>query len=139
MNVEIFALCDYAADYGGKFTVVGTFDSIFAQQLPAVHPYCSIAVRLRFEKIEEGQKRVRISVCDEDGKPVLQPIEIPITVTVPPDSSSQTVQVVGNIGGLKLEQYGEYSIDIAIDGRREAGIPLFVKPAPRQHQSQSRG
>src|SRR5262245_38438823 len=73
MKVELFALCDYAADYGGKLTVVGIFDSIFAKQLPAVHALCCVAVKLRFEKIEEGEKRVRLSISDDDGKPVLQP------------------------------------------------------------------
>ena len=38
MKVELFALCDFASDYGGKLTVVGIFDSIFTKQMPAVHP-----------------------------------------------------------------------------------------------------
>jgi hypothetical protein len=29
---------------------------------------------------------------------------------------------------LKLPKFGEYSIDLAIDGRHEASFPLFVKP-----------
>jgi hypothetical protein len=33
---------------------------------------------------------------------------------------------------LKLPNYGEYSIDLGIDGRHEASIPLFVRPAPGQ-------
>jgi hypothetical protein len=31
---------------------------------------------------------------------------------------------------LKLPKFDEYSIDLAIDGRHEASIPLFVKLSP---------
>ena len=127
MKVELFALCDFAADYGGKLTVVGTFDSIFAKQMPAVHPHCCLAVKLRFEKIEEGQKRVRLSISDDDGKAVLPPMEIPINVAMPKDARSNTIQVVANIAGMKIETYGEYSIDLALDGRHEGSIPLFAR------------
>ena len=127
MKVELFALCDFAADYGGKLSIIGTFDSIFAKQMPAVHAQCCLAVRLRFEKIEEGQKRVRLSITDDDGKLVLPAMEIPINVVMPPDAGSNTIQVVANIGGMKLETFGEYSIDLALDGRHEASIPLFAR------------
>lgn len=127
MKVELFALCDFAADYGGKLTVVGTFDSIFAKQMPAVHAHCCLAVKLRFEKIEEGQKRVRLSISDDDGKAVLPPMEIPINVVMPPEARSNTIQVVANIAGMKIETYGEYSIDLALDGRHEGSIPLFAR------------
>ena len=35
----------------------------------------------------------------------------------------------GRIQQLRLPRVHEYSIDLAIDGRQEASIPLFVKPA----------
>lgn len=127
MKVELFALCDFAADYGGKLSVVGIFDSIFAKQMPAVHAHCCLAVKLRFEKIEEGQKRVRLSISDDDGKAVLPPMEIPINVAMPPDARTNTIQVVANIAGMKIESFGEYSIDLALDGRHEASIPLFAR------------
>jgi hypothetical protein len=131
MKVELFALCDFAADYAGKLNVIGVFDSIFAKQMPAVHPHCCIAVKLRFEKIEEGQKRVRLSVSDADGKSILPPIEIPVTVSMPPHIHTNTIQVVANIGGLKIERFGEYSIDLAVDSRHEASIPFFAQQMPQ--------
>jgi hypothetical protein len=127
MKVELFALCDFAADYGGKLNVVGMFDSIFARQMPAVHQHCCLAVKLRFEKIEEGAKKVRLSISDDDGKAVLPPIEIAINVAMPPEARTNAIQVVANIGGMKIDAFGEYSIDLAIDGRHEGSIPLFVR------------
>jgi len=54
MKLELFTLCDFAADYGGKLSVVGIFDTLGAKQVPAVHPQCAVAAKMRFEKIEEG-------------------------------------------------------------------------------------
>ena len=127
MKVELFALCDFAADYGGKLSVVGVFDTIFARQMPAVHQHCCLAVKLRFEKIEEGQKRVRLSISDDDGKLVLPAMEIPINVVMPPDARTNSIQVVANIGGMKIDAFGEYAIDLALDGRHEGSIPLFAR------------
>lgn len=127
MKVELFALCDFAADYGGKLSVIGVFDSIFTKQMPAVHPHCCIAVKLRFEKIEEGPKKLRLSISDDDGKLVLPAMEIPVNVVMPPESRSNTIQVVANIAGMKIDTYGEYSIDLALDGRHEGSIPLFAR------------
>jgi hypothetical protein len=131
MKIEVFALCDFAADYSGKFNVVGVFDALNATQLPAIHPYCCVAVRMRFQKIEEGSKRAKLSICDQDGKALLPPIEVAMNVTLPPGSDSNTIQVVGNISGMKLERFGEYSIDLAIDGRHEGSLPFFVRQAQR--------
>jgi hypothetical protein len=124
-------LCDFAADYGGKLSVMAVFDTLFARQTPVVHPHCCIAVKLRFEKIEEGQKRLRLSVTDADGKPVLPAVESPLEVAMPASEHTSTVQVVANIGGIKFESFGEYSIDLAIDGRQEGSIPLFVRAHPQ--------
>ena len=114
MKIELLALADFAADYGGKLSVVGIFDTIFARQMPAVHPHCCLAVKIRFFREEEGQKRLRIQICDDDGKLVLPAMEIPI-------------QVVANIAGMKIETFGEYSIDLELDGRHEGSTPLFAR------------
>ena len=38
----------------GKLNLLGAFDTIYTQQLPAVHPQCSIALRLTFGHEDEG-------------------------------------------------------------------------------------
>ena len=127
MKIELLALADFAADYGGKLSVVGIFDTIFARQMPAVHPHCCLAVKLRFDKDEEGQKRLRLSICHDDGKLVLPAMEIPITVAMPADAQTNTIQVVANIAGMKIESFGEYSIDLELDGRHQGSSPLFAR------------
>ena len=127
MKIELLALADFAADYGGKLSVIGMFDTIFARQMPAVHPHCCLAVKLRFDKDEEGAKRLRLVICDDDGKLVLPAMEIPIQVAMPPDAPTNTIQVVANIGGMKFDAFGEYCIDLELDGRHEGSSPLYIR------------
>src|SRR5215212_1478471 len=138
MKVEIFTLCDAAtADAGGKLNILGSFDRINAGSIPVTHPLCALAIKMRFERLEEGQKRVRISFMDSDGKPTMPTLDANTQVGFPQDEHSVTACLVLQIQQMKLPNFGEYSIDLAIDGRHEASIPLFVRPIPGQPQQPS--
>ena len=127
MNIQIAVLCDAATDYSGKLNILGTFDTIITSQLPAVHPQCSIALRLAFSKIEEGSHKVKMNFVDEDGRFVMPSIDMPVDVVVPNELNFLVRNFVINIQQLKFERPGQYSIDVAIDGRQETSIPLLVR------------
>jgi len=127
MNIQVAVLCDAATDYGGKLNILGTFDTIITRDLPAVHPQCSVALRLSFTRIEEGTHKVRMNFVDEDGKFVMPSIDMPVDVAMPADVNFLVRNFVITIQQLKFEKPGQYSIDLAIDGRQEASIPLLVK------------
>ena len=127
MNVQIAVLCDAATDYAGKLNLLGTFDTVVTQQLPAVHPQCSVALRIVFSKVEEGQHKVKMNFVDEDGRFVMPSIDIPVDVMLPPDANFVARNFLINIQQLKFEKPGQYAIDIAVDGRQETSIPLQVK------------
>ena len=130
MNIEAFLLCDCATESGGKLNVLGAFDNIFAKKMPVVHPACAIAIRIRFEKIEEGGHNVRVDVIDEDGKAIIPRLEGNITVKVGADVGSSVANLVLNIQRLKFENYGQYRIDVAIDGQVRGTLPLRVIEPP---------
>ena len=128
MKVEIFTLCDAAtSDSGGKLNILGSFDRLNVGCIPVTHPLCALAIKMRFERLEEGQKRIGISFVDSDGNAVMPTLDAATQVVFPQDDSSVTASLVLQIQQLKLPRFGEYSIDLAIDGRHEASIPLFVK------------
>jgi|SRR5436190_3961152 len=127
MNIQVAVLCDAATDYGGKLNILGTFDTIITRDLPAVHPQCSVALRLSFTRIEEGQHKVRMNFVDEDGKFVMPSIDMPVDVAMPAEVNFLVRNFVITIQQLKFEKPGQYSIDVAIDGRQETSIPLLVK------------
>jgi hypothetical protein len=127
MDLQIAVLCDAATDYGGKLNLLGTFDTIMSHQFPAIHPQCSIALRITFSRIEEGSHKVRISLMDEDGRAIMPSIDIPADVMFPSDGNFLSRNFILNIQHLKFERAGQYAIDIAVDGRHEASIPLQVR------------
>jgi hypothetical protein len=58
MKLEILNVCDFATvDVSGKLTMVGVFDCIHAVSTPMAYGTFCLAVRMRFENIEEGQKK----------------------------------------------------------------------------------
>src|SRR2546425_11949134 len=87
MHVQIAALCDAATDYNGKLNLLGTFDTVLTQQMPAVHPQCSVALRIVFDKIEEGHHKVKMNFVDDDGRFIMPSIEMPFDVSLPADAS----------------------------------------------------
>jgi hypothetical protein len=130
MDIQVAVLCDAATDNAGKLNILGTFDTIFAHQFPAVHPQCSIALRFTFNKVEEGQHKLRLNFVDEDGRPVMPPVEIPVEVAMPDETIFLSRNFVVNIQKLKFDTEGLYSIDIGMDNRQEGSIPLLVRKAP---------
>jgi len=130
MNIEIFSLCDAATvDVAGKLNVLGAFDTISTGSMPTVYPHCAIALRIRFESIERGAHRVAVNFVDLDGKHLIPPAQGTININFPETHRSGSANLVFNLQMLKLEKHGEYSIDLAVDGRKEASLPLFVIPA----------
>lgn len=132
MNVEIFTLCDAAADYQGRLSILGVFDTIFASQLPAIHPFCSVAIRMTFERIERGKHGLTLHIVNEDGVFVIPPFEGDFRVEMPGNSRIASVNMVINLGQLKFNEYGEYAINLAIDGRQEATLSFWVKEPPKK-------
>ncbi|NLB55991.1 MAG: hypothetical protein GX811_09545 [Lentisphaerae bacterium] len=137
MKIEIIAICEAATDSQGKLNILGAFDSIFASKLPATHPQCTIALRLRFTKIEEGSHKIRINVVDADGKLVIPSFDGGLTIRIKPGEEYAVANLIINMQRLKFEKFGEYAVDLAINGRQEASLPFFVRqitPPPQVEQ-----
>ena len=132
MNIQVAVLCDAATDNKGKLNLLGTFNSVHTRELPANYPQCSIVLRVVFKRVEEGSHKLRINFVDEDGKFVMPSLELQFDVSVPENDSFAYRNFILNIQRLKFEKFGQHAIDIAIDGRQEASIPLEVKQIPGQ-------
>lgn len=129
MIIEVFALCDAATSDSGKLNVLGAFDTVIVKEFPAEYYHCAIAIRIRFDRIERGDHKITVNVIDFDGGHVLPPAEATIHAEFSDDQRSGSANLILNIQRLKFEKVGEYSINLAIDGRSEHALPLFV----RQH------
>jgi hypothetical protein len=130
MNVQVAVLCDAATDDNGKMNLLGAFDTIYAQQLPAVHPQCAVALRVTFAADDEGQHKLKLNFINADGHAIMPPIEIPVKVTLPDDAHFLTRNFIVNIQQLKFAEAGLYSVDVRLDDKSQASIPLLVKNIP---------
>lgn len=131
MNVQVAILCDAATDDNGKLNLLGAFDTIYAQQLPAVHPQCAVALRVTFAAGDEGQHKLALNFINADGLPVMPPMQIPVAVTLPEDVYFVTRNFIVNIQQLRFTEAGLYSVDIRLDDKSQGNIPLQVKLAQR--------
>jgi hypothetical protein len=111
MVLEIFSLSDFASDYGnGKLSVIGCFDTIFTQQLPALHPACSIAARMRFPNSEAGPHSFEIRALTPSGK-ILHTVNGKGDVKSNPNATYSTRNLVMNLNNFKLDEYGAYAFE----------------------------
>jgi len=127
MNIEVMALCDAATESQGKLNILGAFDTIYSKNLPATHRLCAVALRMRFSQIEKGEHKIRLNLVDEDGKFILPALETKAKIDFPPHVDSCAINIVLNIQGLKFEKYGKYALDLAIDGRQEGSLPIYLR------------
>ena len=134
MNIQVAVLCDAATDDNGKLNLLGAFDTIYTQQLPAIHPQCSIALRVTFASEDEGKHHLQLNFVDADGQSIIAQFPpIPVEVALPDDMHFGTRNFVVNLQQMKFDNPGLYSIDILLDGQPQANIPLLVRhnpPAP---------
>lgn len=132
MKIEAFLLCDAATDQRGRLNVLGAFADIYAKQVPFKYPACAIVSRIRFEKIEEGEHKIRLTIIDQDGKFIGPKPEGKLVIKTSPHRDSSVANLIMNIQGLDLQNFGKYRIDLAIDGNIQASLPLRVNEIPSQ-------
>lgn len=130
MKIEAFLLCDAATDQRGKLNVLGAFEDIYAKEVPFKYPACAIATRIRFEKVEEGEHTIRLSIIDQDGNAIGPKPEGKLVIRIAPHRDSSVANLIMNIQGMDLKHFGKYRIDLAIDGSIQASLPLRVNEIP---------
>ena len=136
MNIQVAVLCDAATDDNGKLNLLGAFDTIYARELPAIHPQCSVALRVTFFNGDEGKHTLRLNFVDADGRSIMPDFPpIPVEVTLPDDVHFGTRNFIINIQQLKFDEPGLYSVDISLDDQSQANIPLLVKHVPPPAQT----
>jgi hypothetical protein len=133
VTTEILTLC-FAARPGaqGEINILGATDMILVPQFP-IAISCFIVGKLRFQKIEEGLKEIKFSIIDSDGKE-LQPPPPPqqVDIRIPSGASSAGAAIVVGIPNLQIPRPGEYEVNLAVNGRQEMTIPIFVRQVSSQ-------
>ncbi|SRR6266498_1504286 len=126
MELEVFTLCDAAADYQGRLSILGIFDNIFATNLPATHPHCSVAVRMRFKKTEAGNHNLTLHIVDYDGNMVIPPLQGQFQIQLVGSETQGAINLVLNLQGLIFKSYGRYAVNLAVDARELGSLPFTI-------------
>ena len=132
MNIQVAVLCDAAtSDNQSKLNILGAFDSIYAPQFPATQPQCTVALRITFTDGDEGRHQLVLNFINADGKSIMPNLPaVPVDVRFPEDAHFATCNFVLNFQGLTFKEPGLYSVDVRVDNKPLAGIPLWVKSLP---------
>ena len=128
MKTELFTLCDFAQENGGKLTIVGTFDTIIARSFPCVHPHLSIVIRMRFDLWEFGNHVFRIETRDLDGKMNIEPVHGNIEVNGAGNASAVS-HLVFSVANLEFKGSGVVNFVLYIDDKELSSIPLYLRKA----------
>lgn len=126
MKTELFTLCDFAQEQGGKLTMVGTFDTIISRHFPCVHPQLSIVIRLRFDLWEFGTHTFKVETRDLDGEMNLEPLIGRLTVKGAGNATAVS-HLVYSIANLKFKSCGIVSFILYIDDKEITSIPLYLR------------
>jgi hypothetical protein len=127
MNIQVAVLCDAANEDSGKLNLLGAFDTIYAPQLPAVHPQCAVALRVTFMSGDEGSRQLKLNFVNADGRSIMPSIEIPVAVALPDDVHFATRNFIFNFQNLQFAEAGLYSVDVRLDDKSQGNIPLSIK------------
>jgi hypothetical protein len=124
----------------GKLDIYGAgWDTIFATQVPAMHPRLLLAVRLLISRTEaEHPHRLEIIIQEADGDEIgravgpLDPLPDEARQQIPPGRQAGLGMVL-TFENLVFPSFGNYQIVIQWDGN-EARPPLrlIVSPPPEQ-------
>jgi hypothetical protein len=131
MTLDFAFVCDYA-DSVGKLSALGIgFDTIFAGNIPCVHPNFHLVMQLRASVAEVGRKDVEVRLIDADGKDVVPPLSGPMEVPQPPPGALDTQsRLVVGFAGTQFPAYGQYALHVIVQGNEMVRIPIRVAQPP---------
>lgn len=113
MTVELFALCDFAKNDGGRLTIVDTFDNIRAEKLPW-RAYFGFALKVRVNPEDLNGKELTLKILSQQ-KP-----DAPLfctTTTLAADGKKGILAIAGNPKGLLFENAGSHDFKVYLDNQ----------------------
>lgn len=119
-------LCDdVRQEMGGKFSLMGLFEAIYANTFPAVHPRFAIVNEWAGGK---GEFHIKIKLLDTDKETVLSESETTITLF----SETQRHRDISIRFNTTFPAAGTYWIESQIDNETLGLTPLVIQQASQQ-------
>ena len=125
-----FALFADAANLSqeGKLNILGVFDALQVNTLPAMHPRAALVVHLKGSVADAGTHKVALQWLNPSGQQ-LWSSDGELGIAAPPSGVlDMAFPLIAQID-LPLDQSGSYVMRVALDGAMCAEIPLQVRSA----------
>ena len=129
MKVDFAFLCDHA-EISGKINALGIgFDTIYAREVPARHPYFFLVAQVRASIAEAGDKELTVRLIDEDGKDLTPEIRTVMSIGQPRSGRLESIGRISiGFNNVEFPRYANCSVHAVIDGHEMIRIPLSIEP-----------
>jgi len=131
LKLQRFETCDYALTaQDGKLSIMGIFDRIFVQNLPAQHPTMTIVVVAQGEP--KSDHAMKIEIKNPSGGKINE-----FTMHVKTNESG-FVNLIANLNNLPITEQGIMKIE-CFDGETKVGTKeLVVSKVPQMTGSKAK-
>lgn len=132
MEVEIFTLCDFSQESGGKLFVNGVFNIIKSLKFPFKHHQFSLAIRMRFNQEEAGKHEFKVKMTDKNRVDYGPQMTGDIDIKKPKDTTIDvaTVNMPIGLGNVEFKEPGKFFINLYVDGEWKSSVTLYVVKGP---------
>lgn len=128
-ELDFMIISDYVrAENGVLHMIAGGFDTISATDVPAVRNI-GIGLSLKLPRTEITEHHtLRLIFHGTDGARIAEVgADLPARSEEPNVPSGQKVGVVAALNmSLPLPAYGNYSLELLVDGNRKKEVPIYV-------------
>ncbi|MBI1955040.1 MAG: hypothetical protein HYS38_01455 [Acidobacteria bacterium] len=131
-DVDWAILCDYAfLDVGRKTCIIGVFQRIFVNSVPAHHHQLALVIRFIGEPGETVKFKIEIVRPPESGGGTVGAVGNEIKL-----GDTGTAEFITQIAGLPLPDYGAYSFNIYADENKPPKAVTFTVERPPKGSSE---
>ena len=116
---------------GGKWTIVGTFNTVRSQRFPAIHPQIALLIRIEGHHSEAGKHQLRVDFVDELGQLVngqSSGTEFALDPNAVLAGTPVTAEILAGFpNGIQLPKAGNFDFAIHVDDTYQDSVPLYVR------------
>jgi len=130
MQRQFAFVCDYA-EQDNKLHAIGIgWETVYAANLPCIHPIMCFVAGLRGTLAEAGTKTISLRLIDADGEDVIPPMQHQMAFDIKPPLLEGNIHIVMNLVNIQFKKYGPYAIHLLVQGNEMGSVSFNVSEIP---------